>query len=351
MTLEVRERPNGLYSARCRFRVNGKRQWFNLGNGYEDEGTARQEGERLRSEKWVELFGENTTDKPIIRKEEPLKRPDEEVLAEAIKRYERTANHERQKRERRIILPEKPVMLSFLSDLHFGNPGTDYKAAFDDAKLIRDTQDAYAFFIGDGFDNWIVGKLMGLQRGQAVPFDEEMQLFGYWSEIIGEKMLLKVSGNHELWTLKSCGIDSVQAAWRGIDVAIYDHHEIAFDLVHGDTVRAVKVRHKVRGNSEYNPTHGMEKYWQNGDEEFDWILMGHTHIGTLCREFLRHRQKCRAMLIGTYKQVDKYAKEIGFPTTYGQGSGAMVLHPDGREVWVDDLKLGVDILRLWQNEW
>jgi len=87
----------------------------------------------------------------------------------------------------------------------------------------------------------------------------------------------------------------------------------------------------------FNVTHGLEVSWERMGLDYVWSIGGHTHIATVCRPFLRHGILRHAILIGTYKLADQYAAELGFAPSHGSGSGAMVLHPDGRQWWFDKL--------------
>jgi hypothetical protein len=122
--------------------------------------------------------------------------------------------HARKQRQA-ITLPNEPVAIAFLSDLHIGSAGTDYQAIKVDAELIAATPGMYAGFHGDGTDNWIVGKLTALQRGQAIGFDAERLLFESWIDLIAPKLLWWVEGNHDDWTEKLVGSSPNRAALQG----------------------------------------------------------------------------------------------------------------------------------------
>lgn len=253
----------------------------------------------------------------------------------------------RRRREQKIILPV-PGALAFLSDLHFGSPFTDYQAAKSDAEIIRDTPDMKAGFIGDGVDNWIVGKLAGLQRHQAITFDAEWQLFFSWLEILNGSMAFVVSGNHDNWTRKIAGVDRIREYLRGT-MLLYHSQQVKFDLVVGPQSYVVKARHKWKGSSVFNPTHGLEVGWERGGDDFDIALGGHTHIGTYCRPFDRHDRRRLAILIGTYKVADEHGEEIGVAPSQGRGCGALVFDKDGDFVFVENLNTAAQYLEFLKS--
>jgi predicted phosphodiesterase len=233
-----------------------------------------------------------------------------------------------------VLLPNRPFALVFLSDLHIGSAGVDYKQAKIDAETVRDTPNMYCVFHGDGIDNWIIPKMQGLQRGQMLPFDKEIALFKAWLSTINDKLIAVVAGNHDNWTTKMSGIDWL----KGITPpkALYDSQEILFDINYGLHKIRLCVRHKWRGSSIHNPTHGLER--ASKDIDADIYVGGHTHIGTLFRGFVV-RQKYRiAVLTGTYKMIDSYAKELNVPLNIHHGSGAVVFDTDGSSIWMQNVQ-------------
>ena len=270
----------------------------------------------------------------------------DELWAAAFRAQLQTEEVHAKRYNRSITIPgaDKPFALAFLSDLHFGSADTDYRKARADAEIIRDTDRMWCGYHGDGIDNWIMGKLAGLQRGQAMPFDAEVQLFADWLGMLKGKLLWAVAGNHDNWTVKLSGFDLIAEALRGTRV-LYDRYEVVFELRHGETTTRVKVRHQWKYSSVFNATHGVEVSWERGGADFDIGLGGHTHIGTLCRPFLRHGRQRYAILTGTYKVDGDFGRKLGLPLPHGHGSGAMVFYPDGGGVFIEDLKKASDFLR------
>lgn len=261
----------------------------------------------------------------------------------AIEASRHVLEKQRRKRRQFIELPPEPVAIAFISDTHIGAPGVDYATMLSDAELVRDTPGMYAGFHGDGTDNWVIGKLNALQRGQAIGFDLERMIFEDWVNIIAEKLLWWVQGNHDDWSEKLVGSAPNRELLKEA-MALYDRNQCILKLKHGARDRTVLVRHKWRFNSVFNPTHGLEVGWDRGDIDYDWAVGGHTHIATVCRPFYRHNKLRYAILTGTYKLVDGFGEEIGFPEPKGRGCGAMVLHPDGRQWWIEELREAAEFL-------
>jgi predicted phosphodiesterase len=243
-------------------------------------------------------------------------------------------------RQRHATLPDEPYGIAFLSDLHFGNAYTDYAQAKADATTIATTPGMYAVFHGDGIDNWILPKMAGLQRGQAMPFDDEMQMFKDWLEMLGRKLLVVVAGNHDNWTYSLAGIDFLQGLVN--PMTFYDQHQAIFDIVAGTHQMRFAVRHKWRGSSILNPTHGMERAAR--DIDADVYVGGHTHIATLARYFTVRDRDRLAILTGTYKKWDSYGHALGLPPSQHSGAGVLVVDPRKGHTFIRDVAEASDYL-------
>lgn len=259
--------------------------------------------------------------------------------------WEQLVSNQKSVDRSKLISVQTPCAIALLSDLHIGHPSTDYRSIMRDAKLVRDTPYMYAGFVGDGVDNWIVSKLQFLQRNQAVNFDTEWGLFLSWIELLKDKMVFMCSGNHDYWSYLVAGVDRVKEFVRGTKM-LYGSEEINFSLEAGPAIYRVKVRHKWRGSSIYNPTHGIETGWERGSDQYDIGIGGHTHIATLHRPFIRQAQMVHAILVGTYKK-EPFA---GLPNPYGQGSGAMIFDKDGAMTFIYDLENAASYLNYLRSK-
>jgi hypothetical protein len=259
----------------------------------------------------------------------------ENIWAFADTAFSKVEAKSNKKQAQSITLPDEPVALALLSDPHFGNPGTNYKRAKLDAELIAATPGMYVGTLGDITDNWIVGKLTSLQRGQALGFELEKKIARDWLKILMPKLCFFVSGNHDLWTSKVAGIDPYKEMLAGKEV-LYDEHEAIFDINHSGCSYLTVGRHSWRGTSPLNPTHGIERAWV--DYLYDIAIGGHLHTWSLCRPFVRNNKRRFAIQMGTSKQFDSFAREIGFPATEGVGSAALVFRPNAEPHFFPDLK-------------
>lgn len=249
------------------------------------------------------------------------------------------------------IKDNRPVLLAFFSDIHLGNTNCDYKQFQKDVELVSDNDGVYGLGCGDYVDNWI-GKLEGIQRHQAMSFDEELVLLQWFIERQGESLIALLSGNHEARTPKIAGIDFLKFLVKGKRL-LYDSDEILFTLKLGQAEWRTKMRHKWRGHSKYNETHPMESEIKFGDYLFDIGIGGHTHNGTLMRPSFQYDRKIYSIILGTYLMFDKYATQLGFPNRLNNassGCGALIMFPNGDLQHFDNLEMGVDYVRFLRSK-
>lgn len=266
---------------------------------------------------------------------------------EALWDYAKANQSPQRKDIARILLPTEPFAIAFLSDLHIGSKGTDYDAIKSDAETVAKTEGMYAVFHGDGIDNWIVPKLSGLQRGQLIPFDAEMALFRAWLTTLGSKLMVVVAGNHDNWTKKMAGVDFLKPLTP--PTAVYHPYQQTFDVDWGDGSLRICVRHKWRGTSIHNPTHGIER--ASKDIDADIYVGGHTHIGTLFRNFTVRGRDRVAILTGTYKVQDEFGVEVGLPEPEHRGCGVLVVDVNGDTVWLRSTTAAAKYLTYLRGEY
>ena len=233
-----------------------------------------------------------------------------------------------------------PISVTFLADLHIGNPDSDYRAIKAEADTIGTTSRMFAVSCGDLWDNWVVPALAHLQRKQVIPHGAEWLLVKDWLSRLGESLVAVVGGNHDARSGLMSGVDPIRE-YLGLTNSrlLYDADQVRFRLVHGKCDLTVKVRHKWQGRSMWNPTHGIERDLRMNDPGWDIAIGGHTHAQCVVREFAHAGRKRIAAQLGTYKLDDSFGRRLGLNIMQGSGSLSMVLWPDGRYLWTEHLSL------------
>ena len=275
-----------------------------------------------------------------------------DILPYLIKIGQQAKTKTEREKIQKITMPNKPFMLAIMADVH-GGAKTDYEAIYEDVNRIKNNPDIYAILAGDLTDNFIIGKLQSIQKEQSTTFQMEQRFLVWFLENLESSLIAVVSGNHDNWTKKLSGFDITRHLLRNVR-CLYDRNQVVFDLLRNGYKTRFLVRHKYKHSSIFNPTHGMEVFWERGGLDWDIAIGGHTHIATLCRPFIKHDRKRFAVLLGTYKLRDEYGRELGFADTHSdsRGSGCFVFRPDSdTPIWFDSLEDGEKFLEYLKYEY
>lgn len=259
--------------------------------------------------------------------------------AELWERAERMEQRREQVRNvklnRRVTFADGPVVLVVMADLHLGGEGVSYSSIKKDIWLLNELHDGgvnvAVLLCGDLLDNFIVGRLKNL-RMNVSPFlaIEEWGLVDYALERLAPYIIGSVAGNHDNWSYALVGVDLLAQRHRELTPGIlYDPHELAFVLQVGGYECRVAARHKWKGHSKYNPTHGLEDHHWTRGRDFDIAIAAHTHRGGLAREFDNGGTVGHALVAGSYKKDDAYAMERGFPPPLDTSAVCTVVGDDG----------------------
>ncbi len=289
-------------------------------------------------------------DKPIIEGITADENTDfeKEILPYLMHIGDKAKDKTEKEKEQIIDMGDKPFAIAILSDVH-GGAKADYKAIKDDLDIIESNDRLFAITAGDLTDNYIIGKLQSIQKHQSTTFDMETRFLRWFFEKLKGSLIAVCSGNHDNWTTKLTAIDPTKELIKGVK-CLYDSTQVQFTLKYGKYKHKYMVRHKYKHSSIFNPSHGMEVFWERGTNEYDVAIAGHTHIATLCRPFIKHDKERFAVLLGTYKMRDEFGRECGFADTHSEstGSGAMCYNPKTGQVhWTRDLQTASDLINVW----
>ena len=266
---------------------------------------------------------------------EKWKKRVEQEKVKKVKRY-----------SQRIRFPENlPCGLWWSSDWHLGSPYADVVLLEEHIELVNKTPGMYAALAGD-YHEACIGRMSFTGNEIPTTFAEELIGLDMYVGMLAEKLILMTAGNHDAGrAAKAIGLDHIALMMRGTG-CLYDRDEIRFKLECGDASWNVEARHRWKGHSKYNPTHGQENAALFGDYDFDLAVGGHLHNGTLLREFWNGKRQRKGLVVqlGTYKMADSFAKEIGFNDSPPDPTGAIVFFPDGRMFASADIETAVEFL-------
>lgn len=261
---------------------------------------------------------------------------DEEEIWELAKRKSRRRRSKNGDRlNQSIEFSHGPVCLVFLADLHLGDSDTDYDRIDDDLETIIDTPGMYACAVGDMLNNFIVGRLKDIRFGASFAISEEWVMVKRVLKKLAPKLLLSVAGNHDLWSFALTSIDYLEEIHARLNPDIlYAKYDNTVTLKVADTEYIVRARHKWKGYSQYNPTHGIE--WAakfDKGRHFDVGIAAHTHVSGLYRQFNNGGKTGHAVICGSYKFFDAYALDKGFPEANEAAAVALIIDDTGEAVF------------------
>lgn len=259
----------------------------------------------------------------------------EQAIQEQARRFKQKHRRAQKKRRQTIRFDTEPIMLAFVGDQHLGNAGTDVERVFEEQKTIIQTPGAYAWIMGDVVDNFIVGRLQEKNMKPAAPIWEQWQLAKEYLDRWGDRIVAFVGGNHGAWTMQQTQIDYRRDVCP--DGVLFDGDDVQAEVSVGSASYDVWARHKWKGNSIYNQTHGQERAARFNDPNYDLYVGAHTHEGALYREMIHEGQRKAAVQIGSYKVHDDYAQASGFPPSDMSTACAVILHDDGSMHGMADL--------------
>ncbi len=266
---------------------------------------------------------------PLIEGVGADSKPDiEEIKRHLRARYRQKKERAAAKANQHIRFPHGPVAIFFTGDQHIGNAGTDWGRVEDEQNAILETPGSYVWQMGDVVDNFVIGKLVAENMKAGASIMEQWWVAEDYLKRFENKLLAFLAGNHGMWTLKLSGIDyNKEITPEGV---LYDSDQIKATIHVGDFQIRVWSRHKWRGNSIFNATHGLERAARNDNPRFDVYVGAHVHKGGMAREFILHQERKIAILSGAYKMVDDYAIEQGFEEHDSSTAVGLVIHEDGR---------------------
>lgn len=198
---------------------------------------------------------------------------------------------------------------------------------------------------GDMLDNFLFAKMMNARFKSRISIDEEWALVRKYLKIVAPKLLVSVSGNHDNWTMAITGIDYFKEVLKQISPdTIYDTDDLTFRLDVGKAKTAIRVRHKWNGTSIYNFTHGIERA-AKFDGGFQVGVGAHIHASGLVRTFDINGLTGMAVLCGSYKRYDPYARTNGFYKPNSSTAMTVIFDESGAMVGVDRLDVAARMIK------
>lgn len=273
---------------------------------------------------------------------------EEEILERAIAAYNRESIRQVREDNQVIKFPaDQYTGVVFVADTHIGNAGTDYERLFSEMEAVSKAEGVWVWLVGDVVDSFIVKNLQWVRFEAPLTIYEEWALLRRFLRIIGPQIIgVNDTPDHDGWVEKLAGVPYFRDVLEGFaPKALYGKHRVKVTFSFGDWDILLKMRHKWRGYSQWNPTHAIEKAGLF-DKDFDIGVGAHTHRGAYIREFSVGGRECLAVQVGAYKRYDHYAEELGLPP-HNDGTAMLVIFDpfDRTYTGYSNIEHGLKVLR------
>lgn len=200
---------------------------------------------------------------------------------------------------------EGPFILKLFGDPHLDADGCNVDLFQREWLRMDGTARIYGACVGDWFNNW-KKSMAHLWKGEGDPSDAWI-IFEHLMDQRGADLLAACSGNHDDWT--HAPFDPIELIMRQNGV-IYRKGAVRL-LINAGSAVTVAIRHKWRGNSQYNAAHGLKKaaFWGWEDDLF---VGGHIHQDEDGRYVSPEGEIVHLCQLSAFKEFDDYVDVEGF---------------------------------------
>jgi len=237
---------------------------------------------------------------------------------------------------------DKPIAVTFFSDIHLGSYGMAYEQLQGDIKAIKNTEGMYVVHNGDEINNFIIGRLQGLSRHDALQPDDQWMFLKLMFKELAPKTLAATRGNHTDWTPMLTAIDYRSEICDSLSILDVGHGGKIY-ITLGGIMYTVMVRHKYKFESGSNQYNAVVKMFENFGP-FDVGVIGHTHTSGIAN-FNRQGKDFVAIRPGSYKIHDEYAEEWGWAPAKSLSPTVILFPTEKRMVIFDNCQEASEYLK------
>ena len=239
-------------------------------------------------------------------------------------------------------LPDAPIVIEMLSDLHIGSPKCDIQMIQNRIKRIEETDNTYCMIVGDIINNSTKNSVGDTYTEDLTPM-QQVQMAVKLFEPIKDKIIAVTSGNHERRSYKYDGVDLIYFMCAELGISDkYDyvgtlnflsfagrHWLPTIYMTHGDGSSGRTVGGKANGLQ------------RRGDIiDADVIVAGHTHMPFVFRDATfkvdkSHRcirkQETLYVNCSATLEYESYAELMGLPPS-STASPRLIINPEQRAI-------------------
>ncbi len=226
-----------------------------------------------------------------------------------------------------VIDTKTPILLALMADLHIGAISGRLLELRERVDLISTIKNLYVVVAGDTVDNYLPTWHSSGQFEALIPPEIQKGMAEYILSKIKDKILALIQGCHDNASHDTDDFDWTKYLQRELGCVNLGFGGF-LNLKVGEQTYRIHVRHKFRFNSYKNPTHTCKRLIEVfGD--MDIGVVGHNHQAAI--ETMLEDKKRIFIRPGSFKGLDRYARQIGFADG-GQQIPTVLLYPDRKEM-------------------
>jgi hypothetical protein len=217
------------------------------------------------------------------------------------------------KKENNIIIRlPMPALVSFIGDLHAGNPHTFHERVALEIESILNTKNSFLILGGDMIDGFFFNPA---QYEQIEQLPEQRRYLTSMIEELGKnhKLLVAWSGEHDTWG-KKMGADPYTSFAESVNAYFIEGIGYVTLNVGKQNVK-ILVSHKLPGSSIYNYAHPAtraSREIQGADIYIGFHTHKKAHLEQSVKLFGGEAKWVHLCAAGTYKTDDEYSRRNGW---------------------------------------
>jgi|6_EtaG_2_1085325.scaffolds.fasta_scaffold01364_19 hypothetical protein len=234
------------------------------------------------------------------------------------------------------IKSDKPIIVQFVGDLHFGASGADYATLEALTKRIKEVDNLYIILLGDVVDNFFNGfRSATAVFGQVMSPEEQLYFLESWLNDIKHKIIASTWGNHDAWyEYSKHGFNPIKVIQAKVCPYFDGIGRVKLNI--NDISYRICISHFFKGHSQWNPLHPMIRFsaLQGGGEAggiADIYAQGHIHEPALHQQYM-HGKMTTYIRCGTLKVEDGYSNRYFSPYRLKVDFPSVLLHNDCKHV-------------------
>jgi predicted phosphodiesterase len=227
-----------------------------------------------------------------------------------------------------------PLGVVVMSDIHYGSQNVNYDKLDKHFDGVEDTPNMFIATNGDHTDAFSPTVLPSGMMESPISPGRQVKAFVQRIKRLGHKGKIGWMniGNHDEW-VTAAGHKPEQTL-EGVDAPIFEHGGKINIITRGGAKYRGVVAHQYWGKSKLNPTNSPKRLAEyEGGGEVDFAITGHTHQSSY-EQYDRGGRELTAVVAGTYKEKDRYAKNRGFGHRAGQPGLTLVFWQDKKKIQV-----------------